>query len=76
VAVPEVGMSNVVRILMVVVLPAPFGPRRPKSSPLGTWSESPSSATTSFRRRRIVPVVTWKVRRMSRSSIAFTARAY
>ncbi len=33
VAEPEVGRSSVISILIVVVLPAPFGPRRPKSSP-------------------------------------------
>jgi len=76
VAVPEVGISSVVRILIVVVLPAPLGPSRPKSSPSGTASDRPSSATTSFRRRLIVPVVVRNVRWMSRSAIASTAGAY
>src|SRR5208282_359338 len=30
----------------VVVLPAPFGPRNPKTWPEGTSNDSPSSATT------------------------------
>ena len=33
---------------MSVVLPAPFGPSRPKSSPRGTDSVTPLSATRSF----------------------------
>ena len=32
-AFPEVGESNVDRIDMIVVLPAPLGPKRPKISP-------------------------------------------
>jgi hypothetical protein len=32
--------------LIVVVLPAPFGPRKPKNSPAPTRSEIPSTATT------------------------------
>jgi dipeptidyl aminopeptidase/acylaminoacyl peptidase len=32
-ALPEVGGSSVVNILMTVVLPAPFGPSKPKASP-------------------------------------------
>ena len=35
-AVPSLGRSSVVRILMSVVLPAPFGPSRPKNSPGST----------------------------------------
>ncbi len=34
-------------MLMVVVLPAPFGPRRPKSSPPATEKETRSTAVTS-----------------------------
>ena len=30
---------------MVVVLPAPFGPRKPKISPRRTWKLTPSTAT-------------------------------
>ena len=37
--VPEVGCKRVVSILMVVVLPAPFGPRNAKMLPFGTSKE-------------------------------------
>ena len=33
--VPAVGRSRPTSILMVVVLPAPFGPRKANSSPVG-----------------------------------------
>ena len=45
---PEVGRSRVVIILMVVVLPAPFGPSMPNSSPLFTSKEMWSTANVSF----------------------------
>src|SRR5580700_5372126 len=35
-ASPEVGITLVVSMLAVVVLPAPLGPRRPNISPLAT----------------------------------------
>src|SRR5579859_5431221 len=35
-AVPDVGVSSVVSILMVVLLPAPLGPSRPNTSPCST----------------------------------------
>ena len=35
-APPEVGTTSPVRIFMVVVLPAPLMPRKPKTSPTGT----------------------------------------
>ena len=38
-AVPEVGGSSVVSILMVVVLPAPLGPSKAKVSPASILSE-------------------------------------
>jgi hypothetical protein len=47
-AVPSSGTASVVRILTVVVLPAPFGPTRAKMVPLGTWRSRPSSALTRF----------------------------
>src|SRR2546430_2850948 len=72
VAVPDVGIRSVVSTLMVVVLPAPFGPRIPKSSPSPTSNDRPSRATISFVCRRSVPVVVRKRRRTSRSSIAPT----
>jgi hypothetical protein len=43
-AEPEVGLRSVESMLMVVVLPAPFGPRKPKSSPVATEKEIPSTA--------------------------------
>src|SRR5262245_61655279 len=44
---PASGSSNPSRISMVVVLPAPFVPRRPKHSPRATSSDRRSTATTS-----------------------------
>ena len=41
------GWSSVVSILMVVDLPAPFGPRKAKISPSATSNEIPSTAVTS-----------------------------
>jgi len=41
---PLVGRSIVVSIWMVVVLPAPFGPRKAKISPARTWKEISSTA--------------------------------
>src|SRR6185437_7289086 len=35
-AAPAVGKVNPIRSLRVVVFPAPFGPRKPKTSPAGT----------------------------------------
>ncbi len=43
---PEVGRSSPVKHRKVVVLPAPFGPRNPKTSPARTLSVSPSTPTT------------------------------
>src|SRR6201996_465534 len=45
-ASPESGLESVVRILMVVDLPAPFGPRRAKMKPRCTDRVSPSRART------------------------------
>ncbi len=45
-AVPEVGSTRVVRTPIVVVLPAPLGHSRPKTSPRGTVKEIPSTALT------------------------------
>src|SRR5262245_10479765 len=46
-AVPEVGASSPFSILIVVVLPAPFGPRKPKICPRGTSKLTASTATKS-----------------------------
>src|SRR5215475_7853838 len=44
---PLVGVSSVVSILIVVVLPAPFGPRKAKISPASTSREMSFTADTS-----------------------------
>ena len=41
---PEVTGETQVIIRMVVVLPAPLGPRKPKHSPARTEKEMPSTA--------------------------------
>src|SRR5207248_11088210 len=46
VALPAVGLSRVQRMLMVVDLPAPFGPRKPKISPARTLRSMPRTAST------------------------------
>ena len=56
-ACPDVGISSVISILIVVVLPAPFGPSRPNSSPSSISKLTPRTASTSRERRRNVPVV-------------------
>ena len=43
---PAVGAMSPVSILIVVVLPAPFGPRKPKISPAPTVNEMPRTAST------------------------------
>src|ERR1035438_3389809 len=43
---PAEGSSSPVRQPMVVLLPEPFGPRKPNIEPLGTASERSSTATT------------------------------
>src|SRR3954469_15317953 len=45
VAAPAVGSTRVHSILMVVDLPAPLGPRKPKTSPAATSKSTPSTAT-------------------------------
>src|SRR6476661_934530 len=46
VAAPEVARMSVHRMLMVVDLPAPFGPRKPKISPGRTSRSMPRTAST------------------------------
>src|SRR5579884_1150460 len=48
---PEVGGRRVVSILIMVLLPAPFGPTRPKISPGRTAMETASTAPGSPERR-------------------------
>ena len=43
---PAVGAASVQSILMVVDLPAPFGPRKPNTSPGATSKETPSTAVS------------------------------
>jgi len=47
--VPRVGLVRPRIILIVEVLPAPFGPRSPKISPPRSESEIPSTAVNGFR---------------------------
>ena len=47
VAPPAVGLASVQRILIVVDLPAPFGPRKPNVSPACTVRSRPRTASTS-----------------------------
>src|SRR5579862_2029058 len=42
--VPEVGGASPMSMRIVVVLPAPLGPRKPKKQPRGTSRFSPSTA--------------------------------
>ena len=44
-AVPAVGASTVASMRRVVLFPAPFGPRRPKTSPCQQVKVIPSAAT-------------------------------
>ena len=46
IAWPLVGFTRVVSIPTVVVLPAPFGPSSPNTSPGATVNEIPSTALT------------------------------
>ena len=39
--------TSVQSILIVVLLPAPLGPRKPKTSPRGTVNDTPRTASTS-----------------------------
>jgi hypothetical protein len=44
---PALGCRSPESIFSVVVLPAPFGPRKPTRSPGSTWKSMPSTALTS-----------------------------
>ena len=50
-AVPPLGRMRVQSIRTVVVLPAPFGPRNPNTSPALTVKEMPSTAVNDLNRR-------------------------
>src|SRR3989344_1538080 len=45
---PDVGRRRVVNIFIVVVFPAPFGPRKAKTSPFLTSKEMSSTAVRSL----------------------------
>jgi hypothetical protein len=44
-ALPPVGRTSVQSMLMVVVLPAPLGPRKPNTSPPATSKLTPRTAS-------------------------------
>src|SRR4051794_17055675 len=46
-ALPDVGLASVQSMLIVVVLPAPLGPRKPNTSPGPTANETPRTASIS-----------------------------
>src|SRR5437763_6858983 len=50
-ALPDVGARRPVRIRIAVVLPAPFAPRKPDTSPAATSKEMPSTAVKVPKRR-------------------------
>src|SRR5205814_552141 len=47
VALPAVGLASVQSMLIVVDFPAPFGPRKPNTSPVATLKSTPRTASTS-----------------------------
>src|SRR5437016_1036525 len=70
VAVPDVGCTRPRRILIVVLLPAPFGPRNPKIFPAGTARFSRSSEGSRFFENHPPPYV------FERSLISMTFMLY
>src|SRR5208283_2735071 len=64
VADPEVGARRPQSILMVVDLPAPLAPRRPKMLPAGTSKETESTATKDPKRlvSSLVLMAGWEIR--------------
>ena len=68
VAEPAVGCSSVVSIRSVVVLPAPFGPRKPTISPGSTTKSTPQTASTR-------PCLVVNARASPRASMIATAGA-
>src|SRR5262245_11208255 len=51
VTTPDEGGRKPVRTRIVVVFPAPFGPRKPTTSPRSSWKETSSTATCGPKRR-------------------------
>lgn len=76
--VPASAMHWAVSIFTVVLLPAPFGPRRPTHVPSGTSRSSPVTACTSPndlrtpRSRNALPTGVWVV---TRGTLDHPARA-
>src|SRR5438128_1291503 len=54
---PLVGWSKVHNILIVVLFPAPLGPRKPKVSPRSTWRSIPFTACISPKERESFSIV-------------------
>src|SRR5208337_4463288 len=71
-AAPALGGSIVVSIFIVVVLPAPFGPSRPKIEPAATLKDSSLTAVNDPK-RRVKPRVSTAG---GRSSAFFSAQAF
>lgn len=67
---PTFGSNKVVRTLIMVVFPAPFGPSSPNSSPRPTKKLTPRSALTSTIERRNTPVRDRYVRQRASTSMA------
>src|SRR5947209_10032167 len=49
-AEPDVGLARVQSMLIVVVFPAPLGPRKPNTSPVATSKSTPRTASSSPKR--------------------------
>src|SRR5438046_8140772 len=65
-ASPQVGCKSVPRILMVVVLPAPFGPMNPKQSPsLISRFRFDSATSVPYRLVRLTVLITADIRELS-----------
>src|SRR3989475_12642734 len=64
---PDEGKSKVESILIMVVLPAPFGPRTPKTSPSLTFRSTPSRAST------LPPLPLNSLRKPSTSTVDFAS---
>src|SRR5678815_740483 len=72
---PSDGGMNPVMTRMVVDLPAPFGPRNPKTSPFSTPNDTPSTATLGpnvflMFRTLIIGFRIWELRRTFQASPA------
>src|SRR3954463_13922715 len=69
-ASPQVGWSSVARILIVVVLPAPLGPMKPKQSPsLISRLRFDSATSVPYRFVRLTVLMTTAIGANSRSFV-------